>query len=91
MILKDKFTIKKVQWLLKHSFWDPAFDCISLPNKKQIIIIFVIPFVFKGSESPEKHFFYVCEHFISKAAAQKIVVVAHSYGGVVIVEGVSEW
>ena len=46
---------------------------------------------FKGSESPERHFVYVCEHFISKAAAQKIVVVAHSYGGVVIVEGVSEW
>lgn len=79
-----------MQWLLKYRFWDPAFDCISLPNKKQIIIIFVICFL-KGSESPESHFVYVCEHFISKAAAQKIVVVAHSYGGVVIVEGVSEW
>lgn len=44
---------------------------------------------FQGSESPEEHFFYVWDKFISKAAAQTIVVVAHSYGGIVIVEGVS--
>ena len=43
----------------------------------------------KGSESPEKHFMYVCENFISKASATTIVVVAHSYGGIVIVNGVS--
>lgn len=41
----------------------------------------------RGSESPEKHFVYVWDNFISKAAAQTIVVVAHSYGGIVIVEG----
>lgn len=46
-------------------------------------------FPFKGSESPEKHFVYVWDNFISKAAAQTIVVVAHSYGGIVIVEGVN--
>lgn len=51
-------------------------------NKKRTTI--------RGSESPESHFVYVCEHFISKAAAQKIVVVAHSYGGVVIVEGLQQ-
>lgn len=38
---------------------------------------------------PEKHFAYVWDNFISKAAAQSIVVVAHSYGGIVIVEGVN--
>ena len=43
----------------------------------------------KGSESPEKHFMYVCENIISKASAKTIVVVAHSYGGIVIVNGVS--
>lgn len=41
----------------------------------------------RGSETPEKHFGYVWHNFISQAAAQTIVVVAHSYGGVVIVEG----
>lgn len=41
----------------------------------------------RGNESPEKHFVYVWDSFISKAAAQSIVVVAHSYGGIVIVEG----
>ncbi|PFX16651.1 protein FAM172A-like [Stylophora pistillata] len=41
----------------------------------------------RGSESPERHFGYVWDNFISQAAAQTIVVVAHSYGGVVIVEG----
>ena len=61
-------------------------------NLLQMIIILLLFHLFlKGSESPERHFAYVCEHFISKAAAQTIVVVAHSYGGVVIVEGVSEW
>ncbi|KAL9987349.1 hypothetical protein ACROYT_G001639 [Oculina patagonica] len=48
-------------------------------NKQRISI--------RGSESPEKHFVYVWDNFISKAAAQTIVVVAHSYGGIVIVEG----
>ena len=46
-------------------------------------------FLLQGSESPEKHFVYVWDNFISKAAAQSIVVVAHSYGGIVIVEGVN--
>ncbi|XP_068740889.1 cotranscriptional regulator ARB2A homolog isoform X1 [Montipora capricornis] len=44
----------------------------------------------RGSESPEKHFRYVWENFISKAAAEKIVVVAHSYGGIVIVNGLQK-
>ncbi|XP_020629630.1 protein FAM172A-like [Orbicella faveolata] len=48
-------------------------------NKRRIPI--------RGSESPEKHFVYVWDNFISKAAAQSVVVVAHSYGGIVIVEG----
>ncbi|XP_048583591.1 FAM172 family protein homolog [Nematostella vectensis] len=41
----------------------------------------------RGSESPESHFDYVWNTFISKAAASSIVIVAHSYGGVVVVHG----
>lgn len=52
-------------------------------NKKHRIPI-------RGSESPEKHFMYVCENFISKASATTIVVVAHSYGGIVIVNGLQK-
>ncbi|EDO34299.1 predicted protein, partial [Nematostella vectensis] len=39
------------------------------------------------NESPESHFDYVWNTFISKAAASSIVIVAHSYGGVVVVHG----
>ncbi|XP_058948087.2 cotranscriptional regulator ARB2A homolog isoform X1 [Pocillopora verrucosa] len=46
--------------------------------------------IIRGSESPEKHFSYVWDNFISKAVAQTIVVVAHSYGGIVIVEGLQK-
>lgn len=37
----------------------------------------------KGNSSPEDHCLYVWDHFISKAAASAITIVAHSYGGVV--------
>ena len=62
------------------------FKCVLLKHS----ILFIYSFIsYKGSESPEKHFVYVWDNFISEAAAEKVVVVAHSYGGIVIVEGVS--
>ena len=45
--------------------------------------------MFQGSESPEKHALYVWRNFIQNAKAQSIAIVAHSYGGVVILELVS--
>ena len=35
----------------------------------------------RGSESPEDHALSVWDHYIRKAAAQQIAIVAHSYGG----------
>ena len=39
--------------------------------------------VLQGSASPEEHGLYVWTHFVSQAKAQNIVIVAHSYGGIV--------
>ncbi|XP_064882563.1 cotranscriptional regulator ARB2A homolog isoform X1 [Oncorhynchus nerka] len=36
--------------------------------------------------SPEEHVLYVWDHFVSKAAARNVFVVAHSYGGLSLVE-----
>ncbi|EGC28262.1 hypothetical protein DICPUDRAFT_160425, partial [Dictyostelium purpureum] len=36
----------------------------------------------KGSESSQNHVLYVFDHFISKSPAKKIIIVAHSFGGV---------
>lgn len=38
----------------------------------------------RENSSPEKHGLYVWKHFVSAAKAKNIVVVAHSYGGVVL-------
>ena len=39
--------------------------------------------VLQGNASPEEHGVYVWQHFIHEAKAQNIVIVAHSYGGIV--------
>ena len=39
----------------------------------------------QGSSSPEEHGVYVWEHFVKKAKAKEIYIVAHSYGGTVAV------
>ncbi|XP_029618005.1 cotranscriptional regulator ARB2A homolog isoform X2 [Salmo trutta] len=36
--------------------------------------------------SPEEHVLYAWDHFVSKAAARNVFVVAHSYGGLSLVE-----
>ncbi len=41
------------------------------------------------SESPERHFSYVWKNIIEKTAASKMFVVAHSYGGYLVVDYVS--
>ncbi|XP_031566757.1 cotranscriptional regulator FAM172A-like [Actinia tenebrosa] len=41
----------------------------------------------KGSENPQDHFVYVWNNFIKKAKAKHIVIVAHSFGGVVVLHG----
>lgn len=42
----------------------------------------------QGSESPEKHFIYVWDKIIMPTAAKHIAIMAHSYGGMVVVDGV---
>uniref|UniRef100_S4RUA0 Arb2 domain-containing protein n=1 Tax=Petromyzon marinus TaxID=7757 RepID=S4RUA0_PETMA len=37
------------------------------------------------NENPEKHMNYVWEHFVDKSVAKQIFIVAHSYGGVAVV------
>lgn len=45
--------------------------------------------MFQENGSPEEHVLYVWDHFVSKAAARNVFVVAHSYGGLSLVELVS--
>ncbi|XP_031753811.1 cotranscriptional regulator FAM172A homolog isoform X4 [Xenopus tropicalis] len=48
-----------------------------------------IPYIkraMKDNGSPEEHALYVWDNFISKAAAENILFVAHSYGGLTFVE-----
>lgn len=39
--------------------------------------------------SSEEHVLYVWDHFVSKAAAKNVFIMAHSYGGLSFVELVS--
>lgn len=39
--------------------------------------------------SSEEHVLYVWDHFVSKAAAKNVFIIAHSYGGLSFVELVS--
>lgn len=41
------------------------------------------------NSSPEEHLLYVWDHFVSNAAARNVFIVAHSYGGLSLVELVS--
>uniref|UniRef100_A0A3B5MDE7 ARB2 cotranscriptional regulator A n=1 Tax=Xiphophorus couchianus TaxID=32473 RepID=A0A3B5MDE7_9TELE len=48
-----------------------------------------IPFIMKAMEentSSEEHVLYVWDHFVSKAAAKNVFIIAHSYGGLSFVE-----
>uniref|UniRef100_A0A671Y8M4 ARB2 cotranscriptional regulator A n=1 Tax=Sparus aurata TaxID=8175 RepID=A0A671Y8M4_SPAAU len=48
-----------------------------------------IPFITRAMEengSSEEHVLYVWDHFVSKAAAKNVFIVAHSYGGLSFVE-----
>ncbi|XP_038842115.1 cotranscriptional regulator FAM172A homolog, partial [Salvelinus namaycush] len=40
--------------------------------------------------SPEEHLLYVWDHFVSNAAARNVFIVAHSYGGLSLVELMSQ-
>ena len=42
-------------------------------------------FHLQGSSSPEEHGVYVWEHFVKKAKAKEVYIVAHSYGGAVTI------
>lgn len=46
-------------------------------------------FVLQENGSSEEHVLYVWDHFVSKAAAKNIFIMAHSYGGLSFVELVS--
>ena len=41
------------------------------------------------NSSQEDHVLYVWDHFVSKAAAKNVFIMAHSYGGLAFVELVS--
>ncbi|XP_065672490.1 cotranscriptional regulator ARB2A homolog isoform X5 [Hydra vulgaris] len=41
----------------------------------------------RGSETPNDHFDYVWKQIISRSNAKHVAIVAHSYGGVITVEG----
>ena len=43
----------------------------------------------QGNESAEEHTVYVWDHVISKCEAKRIDIVAHSYGGVAVLDLVS--
>lgn len=43
----------------------------------------------KENTSSEEHVLYVWDHFVSKAAAKNVFIIAHSYGGLSFVELVS--
>lgn len=43
-------------------------------------------FIIQGSSTPEAHGIYLWKHFILKAKAKDIHIVAHSHGGIVSVE-----
>lgn len=43
----------------------------------------------KENSSSEEHVLYVWDHFVSKAAAKNVFIIAHSYGGLSFVELVS--
>jgi alpha-beta hydrolase superfamily lysophospholipase len=40
--------------------------------------------IFQGSASAEEHGCYVWEHFVRPSHAQHVCVMAHSYGGAVV-------
>eukprot|EP00112_Aurelia_sp_Birch-Aquarium-sp1_P023745 Seg72.3 transcript_id=Seg72.3/GoldUCD/mRNA.D3Y31 product="UPF0528 protein" protein_id=Seg72.3/GoldUCD/D3Y31 len=42
---------------------------------------------YRSPESPEKHFIYVWDKIIMPTAAKHIAIMAHSYGGMVVVDG----
>ncbi len=46
-------------------------------------------FVLQENGSSEEHVLYVWDHFVSKAAAKNVFIMAHSYGGLSFVELVS--
>lgn len=45
--------------------------------------------MFQENGSSEEHVLYVWDHFVSKAAAKNVFIMAHSYGGLSFVELVS--
>lgn len=52
-------------------------------------LTFQLLFVLQENGSSEEHVLYVWDHFVSKAAAKNVFIVAHSYGGLSFVELVS--
>ncbi|XP_056144875.1 LOW QUALITY PROTEIN: cotranscriptional regulator FAM172A homolog [Lampris incognitus] len=44
----------------------------------------------RENASPEEHVLYVWDHFVSKAAAKNVFIMAHSYGGLSFVELMNE-
>ena len=60
--------------------------CIADHSMESILIML---YDFQGSESAEQHAVYVWENYVQKAAAKRIAVIAHSYGGIATVEAVS--
>ena len=43
----------------------------------------------QGSETPMEHFNHVWKYYVEKAKAKNIFIVAHSYGGYLVVDYVS--
>ncbi|XP_041368472.1 cotranscriptional regulator FAM172A homolog isoform X2 [Gigantopelta aegis] len=61
---------------------NPNFNHLSIDGKK-------IPI--RENKSPEEHGVYVWKHFVSKSEAQKIAIVAHSFGGVVTLDMIKKF
>lgn len=65
------------------------------PHKMGFVCSFVMDitlellFVLQENGSSEEHVLYVWDHFVSKAAAKNVFIMAHSYGGLSFVELVS--
>lgn len=58
-------------------------DNIGIVNAKKVKI--------RGNESPEEHVKYVWKNIISKSKAVNIAIIAHSYGGVCVVDLVKSY
>lgn len=54
-----------------------------------LLVVKKVALLLQENASSEEHVVYVWDHFVSKAEAKNVFVMAHSYGGLSFVELVS--